>query len=437
MSSTDALFSPRSLGSLPLKNRVIYPAMTRGRCVGRVVGPENIKYYSQRAGAGMIVTEPSSVSEGANGFMDAPGMYTLEHARAWSELTKKLHTEGATVVAQLWHTGRMSHSSFHGGAQIVGASALPIVPDDSSAVPACGVQGADGEWYDHEVPRELTTAEVEAIVEDFGKAAALAVQAGFDGVEIHAASGYLIDSFLQSCSNARTDKYGGDVERRFNLLGEIVRRVALELPASRVGVKLSPNSGFNGMGSADNHDAFARYAARLSELGVAYLHVQDGVGTNGLEAAWFGRVSTDGAHSKCKPVTLAQLRSVFSSGGLIGNGGYTAASAAAAVARGDAAAISFGRQYMRNPDLAERLRAGLPLEPLPPKDAWFEPSAKTRADPSWGYSEYGSYTAPPTVPTASCSCSLLTDSQASKYSYETTLPRMSATAGQTLIQLVK
>lgn len=426
MSSTDALFSTGSLGGLKLKNRVIYPAMTRGRCVGRCVGPENVKYYLQRTGAGMIVTEPSSVSEAANGFQDTPGMYTREHARAWSELTQKLHAEGSTVIAQLWHTGRMSHSSYHGGAQIVGASALPIT-SDGSAVPACGVQGADGEWYDHEVPRELSTAEVEAIVEDFGKAAALAVQAGFDGVEIHAASGYLVDSFLQACSNTRTDKYGGDAEGRFTLLGEIVGRVSSELPASRIGIKLSPNSGFNGMGSADNHDAFVHYAARLSELGVAYLHVQDGVGTNGLGAAWFGRVSTEGFHNKCAPVTLAELRGVFSSGGLVGNGGYTAETAAAAVARGDAVAISFGRQYMRNPDLAERFRANLPLEPLPPKDAWFEPSAKTRADPSWGYSEYGAYKAS----TASCSLHLM-DSQASTY-YET----MPMSAGQPLVQLVK
>lgn len=393
MSSTNALFSPCSLGGLKLKNRVIYPAMTRGRCVGRVVGPENVKYYLQRTGAGMIVTEPSSVSEGANGFLDTPGMYTLEHARAWSGLTKELHTAGSTAVAQLWHTGCMSHSSFHGGASIVGASALPI-GSGGSAVPACGVQGADGEWYDHEVPRALATAEVEAIVENFGKAAALAVQAGFDGVEIHAASGYLVDSFLQSCSNTRADKYGGDVERRFTLLGEIVCRVSAELPASRIGVKLSPNSGFNGMGSADNHFAFTHYAARLSSLGVAYLHVQDGVGTNRRVPEWFGRVDTDGFHDMCAPVTLAQLRGVFSSGGLVGNGGYTAETAAAAVSRGDAVAISFGRQYMRTPDLAERFRAGLPLEPLPPKDAWFEPSAKTRADPSWGYSEYGSHKAP-------------------------------------------
>merc|ERR1719284_254456 len=306
-------------------NRVVYPAMTRGRCKDRLIGPTNVEYYAQRAGAGMIVTEPSSVSEDANGFCDTPGMYTLAHAGAWAKIPMKLRSAGCTaVVAQLWHTGRMSHSSFHGGKQIVSASAIGI-PAEGSAVPACGVMGADGEWHqEHEVPRELSTAEVEQVVEDFGRAAAFAVQAGFDGVEIHAASGYLIDSFLQSCSNTRTDKYGGDAAARFTFLGEIIARVSRELPADRIGVKLSPNSGFNGMGSADNHAAFLRYAARLSDLGVGYLHVQDGVGTTARDARWFGKVSTDGFHNLCAPLHLHELRTVFTSGGLIGNGGYTA-----------------------------------------------------------------------------------------------------------------
>lgn len=385
MTSLEALCEPATMGNLSLKNRIVYPAMTRARCAGRVVGAENIKYYSDRAGAGLIVTEPSAVSDRANGFCDTPGMYTSEHSAAWAQLTNAVHAKGGTVVAQLWHTGRMSHSSFLGGAQIVSASALPI---ESGDVPACGVMGADGTWYAHELPRALTTEEVEGIVEDFGKAAALAAQAGFDGVEIHAASGYLIDTFLQSCSNTRDDKYGGDADGRFTFLKEVVLRVSREMPAACVGVKLSPNSGFNGMGAADNDAAFLRYAVGLSALGVAYLHVQDGVG-NGAASTWFGKVTTDGFHGKCEPVTLAKLRSVFTSGGLIGNGGYTAESAAARIGSGDATAISFGRSYMNNPDLAERFKAGTPLEPLPPKEAWFEPSAKTRADPAWGYTKSG------------------------------------------------
>merc|ERR1719393_593806 len=282
----------------------------------------------------------------------------------------------------------MSHSSFHGGQPIVSASAVGIASAGAS-VPACGVMGADGTWHnEHEVPRTLTTAEVEGVVADFGRAAELAVQAGFDGVEIHAASGYLLDCFLQSCSNKRTDKYGGDASGRFTMLAEVIAAVTQHLPASKVGVKLSPNSGFNGMGSADNHADFIHYAARLSDLGVGYLHVQDGVGTN-TAAAWFGKVATDGFHAQSEPVTLSQLRRVFHSGGLVGNGGYTRESAAAAVARGDATAISFGRAYMSNPDLAERMQRAEPLAPLPPKEAWFEPSSKYRDDPSWGYTNLG------------------------------------------------
>ncbi|EOD06562.1 hypothetical protein EMIHUDRAFT_68663, partial [Emiliania huxleyi CCMP1516] len=314
------------------------------------------------SGAGLIVTEPSAVSEGANGYCDSPGLYTAEQSSAWAAVTSKLHDEGCTVVAQLWHTGRMSHSSFHGGATTVSASALPIIT--SGSVPACGVMGADGNWKDHETPRALTTAEVGGIVEDFGRAANFAKTAGFDGVEIHAATGYLVDTFLQSCSNQRTDKYGVGVDGRFKILEEIVRCVSRVYPTSRIGVKLAPNSGFNGMGSEDNAKNFLHYAARLSELGVGYLH-----------ATWFGKVDTHGFHGKCPPVTLKQLKAVFR-GGIVGNGGYSGETAAEAVAAGDATAISFGRAYMANPVLnaplsySSRAAALLTLLPLPYFRTW-------------------------------------------------------------------
>lgn len=228
-------------------------------------------------------------------------------------------------------------------------------------------------------------------------AAALAKAAGFDGVEIHAGSGYLVDTFLQACSNEREDKYGGDADGRFTFLAEILDAVAKSFPLSHVGIKLSPNNGFNGMGSAETAMSFLAAARRLDKLGVAYLHVADGIGNNGPDATWYGRVDSVGFHGSGQPITLAALRMAFK-GPIIANGGYTAETAAEAVAAGDASAVSFGRAYMANPDLALRFRHGLPLTDLPPKAFWFEPGEATRTDLSKGYSEYGAYTPPETTP---------------------------------------
>ena len=339
----------------------------------------------------MIVTEPSAVSPQAEGFLDAPCLYTETHAQSWSNITSALHRQGCTVTCQLWHTGRMSHSSFHPGVDCITAPSAIRIGETVNSVPSCGVQGADGAWHAHEVPREMTTSEVVETVMAFKRAAALAKVAGFDGIEIHAASGYLIDTFLQSCSNARTDKYGGDAKQRFTFLGEILHAVSESFPLSRVGVKISPNNGFNGMGSADNSATFLHVASQLSAMGVSYIHIVDGIGsTSTTGATWYGRVDSTGYHGYGEPITLKAMRAVFG-GKLIGNGGYTKDTAAAAVASGEADAISFGRVYMTNPDLVERFRDNAPLAPLPPKWAWFEPSEKTRSNLAAGYSEYGAY----------------------------------------------
>jgi len=389
MASSDTLFEPTSLGELQLSNRIIYPAMTRARCAGRVLNSENVEYYAARASAGMVVTEPSAVSALANGFLDAPGLYTEEQARGWASVTRALHDKGCTVVCQLWHTGRMSHSSFRDGATPVAPSAIGVV--GVNGVPACGVQGADGKWHEHELPVEMSAADIDEVVASFGRAAALAKAAGFDGIEVHAGSGYLLDTFLQACSNARTDKYGGSAERRFTILGEVLVAVSASFSMSRVGVKLTPNNGFNGMGSVDAYDTFMHVASRLDALGIAYLHVTDGVGQS-APVTWYGRVSSSGFHGCSAPLSLRALKSAFR-GALVGNGGYTAESAAAAIAAGEAAAISFGRVYMSNPDLVARFRDELPLTPLPPKDEWFVPSEATKADLSKGYTEYKAYSA--------------------------------------------
>eukprot|EP00931_Biecheleriopsis_adriatica_P020638 TRINITY_DN1372_c0_g1_i8.p2 TRINITY_DN1372_c0_g1~~TRINITY_DN1372_c0_g1_i8.p2 ORF type:complete len:232 (+),score=59.76 TRINITY_DN1372_c0_g1_i8:503-1198(+) len=229
---------------------------------------------------------------------DTPGMYEPAHMAGWKKLTGALHQEGCTVVAQLWHTGRMSHSSFLDGKSPMAPSAVRIENGN-------GVQDADGKERPHEMPRELSTEECASIVEDFAKAAKLAKDAGFDGVEIHAATGYLIDTFLQSCSNLRTDKYGGDFEGRFTFLREVLEEVCEVFP-NRVGVKISPDSGFNGMGSADNYGMFKHVARRLDEHPLAYLHIMDGIGPD-ASFKWWGKMTSNGFHGLCPPVELADF----------------------------------------------------------------------------------------------------------------------------------
>eukprot|EP00931_Biecheleriopsis_adriatica_P120802 TRINITY_DN958_c0_g1_i2.p1 TRINITY_DN958_c0_g1~~TRINITY_DN958_c0_g1_i2.p1 ORF type:complete len:387 (-),score=105.17 TRINITY_DN958_c0_g1_i2:240-1400(-) len=372
------LFTEFKAGELFMKNRIVMGALTRARCVGRMVSDVNVQYYSQRSGAGMIITEAASISEGANGMNDTPGMYLPAHVSGWRKLTDALHKEGCTAVAQLWHTGRMSHSSFHGGKQIVGPSSIGI--DGGN-----GVQDVDGVEQAHEVPRELSTEECESIVDDFARAAQLAKEAGFDGVEIHSATGYLIDTFLQSCSNRRADKYGGDFEGRFTFLKEVLEKVC-EIFPNRVGVKISPDSGFNGMGSADNHEMFKHVAQRLNDFDLAYLHVMDGIGPD-AKMKWWGKMTSDGFHGLCPPLELADLRPLFKKA-LIGNVNYTADTANGRIQEGNADAISFGRPFFANPDLPHRFLHGLELSALPEPTAWFHPSDKTREDPHWGYTDF-------------------------------------------------
>jgi len=326
----------------------------------------------------LIITEAASISEAANGMNDTPGMYLPAHVDGWQQLMETLHKEDCTVVAQLWHTGRMSHSSFHGGKQIVAPSAIKIEGGN-------GVQDAEGVEQEHEMPRELTTSECESIVQDFQRAAMLAKEAGFDGVEIHSATGYLIDTFLQSSTNKRTDKYGGDFEGRFTFLSEVLQKVC-EIFPNRVGVKISPDSGFNGMGSSDNTEMFKHVAKRLNDFDVAYLHVMDGIGPD-ANMKWWGKMTSNGFHGLCEPLELAMLRPLFSKA-LIGNANYTADTAEARIKEGNADAISFGRPFFANPDLPLRFLKGQELAALPEPTAWFHPTEKTRADPHWGYTEF-------------------------------------------------
>lgn len=396
-SQLTSLFEETKLGDLRIANRVVMPALTRCRAApDGTITKDQVEYYEARASAGMIVTEPSAVSPFAHGYGKAPGLYDPKHAEGWKLVTSAVHAKGSTIVAQLWHTGRMSHSSFlPADGRIVAPSSIRVGEEadkTDAGVKALGVQAKDGSWQKHEVPHKLSVAEVEGIVEDFGKAAALAVSAGFDGIEIHAGGGYLIDTFLQSATNLRKDKYGGDATKRATFLLDILKRVSRELPLSRVGVRLTPNSGFNGMGAADNGASYATIVTLLEALGatsgsgLAYLHVQDGIGKPGSMPSFYGQISSDGFHKQGAAVTLKDLRPIFS-GGLIGNGTYTAETADAAIASGIATAVSFGRYFIGNADVVERLRAGQDLAPLPPNEAWFGASTKQGVSPAWGYTD--------------------------------------------------
>ncbi len=357
-----ALLRPFSLRDLSLKNRVIMSPLTRSRAgEERLANALMAEYYSQRASAGIIITEATVISKQAIGWLNSPGIYSDEQAEAWKQVVAAVHSKGAPIFLQLWHCGRASHSSFHKNEGLpVAPSAIKLEGDDIHT--PLGKQT-------HETPRALATGEIPSIVEDYRRAAERARREGFDGVEIHAANGYLIDQFLQSRTNQRTDLYGGSVENRFRFLEEVVRAVLTVWPASRVGVHLSPNGNFNDMGSPDFRETFLYAATRLSQYELGYLHVVDGLAF--------------GFHELGSPMTLAEFRTVFT-GPLIGNCGYTQESAEAAIRNQHADLISFGRPFISNPDLVERFDHDWPLNPSTDMSTWY-------TFDEVGYTDFSSY----------------------------------------------
>jgi len=354
-----ALLQPFQLRDLALRNRVVMAPLTRSRAgANRLPNAVMAEYYAQRSSAGLIISEATTISEQANGWLESPGIYTDAMMEGWRLTTDAVHARGGCIFLQLWHMGRASHSSFHDGSLPVSASAIPIAGDD--------IHTPLGK-LPHETPRALETAEIPGIVADYARAAARGRAAGFDGVEIHAANGYLIDQFLQSRTNHRTDRYGGGIENRFRFLAEVVEAVANEWPAGRVGVRLAPNGGFNDMGSPDFREQFIFVAEQLDAFGLAYLHVMDGLAF--------------GFHQLGEPMTLAEFRSVFR-GPLIGNCGYTQATAEAAIDGGLADLIAFGRPFISNPDLVERFARGWPLAQPAPMSVWYSPIGAA------GYSDF-------------------------------------------------
>ena len=343
------LLEPVSLGSLSLPNRVVMAPMTRSRSGDeRVPGPPVGEYYAQRASAGLIVSEATVVSTHGIGWLNSPGIYTDEQAAAWRDhVVSPMREAGGRIALQLWHCGRASHSDFHGGEPPPAPSPVRLEGD--------GIHTPAGK-KEYETPREMTVDEIAATVADYRAAAGRAREAGFDGIELHGANGYLIDQFLQSKTNRRGDEYGGSVENRYRFLGEVMAAVLEVWPADRVCVRLAPNGVFNDMGSPDYREQFSHAATELGKLGLAYLHVVDGLGF--------------GFHELGQPMTLADFRALTSTP-LIGNCGYTLETASAAVDRGDADAIAFGRPFISNPDLVERFANGWPLAEEAPMDVWY------------------------------------------------------------------
>lgn len=363
--SKPTLLEPIELHDLKLRNRVALAPMTRARAGDeRIPNALMAEYYAQRSSAGLVITEATTISEQANGWVNSPGIYTDAMMEGWKLTTEAVHAKGGTVFMQLWHCGRASHSDFHGGDPMVAPSAIRIEGD--------GVHTPEGK-KDHELPRALETEEIPKIVEDYRKAAERAKAAGFDGVEVHAANGYLLDTFLQSKTNHRTDDYGGSIEKRYRILDEVVRAVTTVFPAHRVGVRLAPNGAFNDMGSPDYREQFTYVAKQLNGFGLAYLHVMDGLAF--------------GFHELGEPMSLSEFRAVFD-GPLLGNCGYTQETAEAAVSAGHADMIAIGRPYLSNPDLVERWAAGAELNPDADMADWYTPGGAK------GYTDFPMMTEP-------------------------------------------
>ena len=350
--SNSKLLSSFDMNGTRLKNRVVMAPMTRARAgKDRIPNELMAEYYAHRASAGLIISEATTISEQANGWNESPGIYTDEMAKAWEQTVNAVHEKGSKIFLQLWHCGRASHSDFHNGEKAVAPSAIKIDNGDEIHTPL-GKKP-------HEVPRALEASEIPGLIDDYRQAAARAKAAGFDGVEVHSANGYLLDEFLQSKTNQREDEYGGSIENRYRLLGEVVSAVCEVWPASKVAVRLSPNGVFNDMGSEDYREQFLYVASQLNEFGLAYLHVMDGLAF--------------GFHELGEAMTLGDFREVYQ-GPLMGNCGYTLEAAEEAIENGGADLIAFGRPYISNPDLVERFEKGLALNEEADVSVWYTPA---------------------------------------------------------------
>ena len=343
------LFDPIRIGDIDLATRVVMAPLTRSRAKGTVPNDLMRVYYEQRAnpatGAGLIITEASQISPEGQGYLDTPGIYSEEQVQGWKRITDAVHAQGGRIVIQLWHVGRISHTSLqpHGQAPV----------SSTSRASGSKTYNADG-FVDCSTPRALRTDEMPRIVEDYRRAAANAIRAGFDGVEVHGANGYLIDQFLRDSINDRSDTYGGSIENRARLLIEVMTAVTKEIGSGRTGVRLSPITPVNGAAQDSNAAAlFDHIMRRLAPLKLAFIHVIEGQ-TGGAR---------DLSDKGVAPFDYAAMRDHFKGAWMVNNG-YSLQMAQDALAGGQADLIAFGRPFIANPDLGRRLREGAPLNEL-------------------------------------------------------------------------
>lgn len=373
MSSDLQILSKIQVGDIELKNRVILAPLTRARGtpaedpmdpVSRTPNDVQALYYEQRASGGLVITEATGISEEGYGWRNAAAIYTDEHVEGWKKVTERVHAKDGKIFCQLWHMGRQAHSSFHPTTNRV------VAP--SAEKMAGTVKSSENEDVESEVPHALTVDEIKATITDYVNAAERAKAAGFDGVEIHSANGYLIDLFLQSKTNKRTDEYGGSKENRVRFLKEVTEAIITSgaFPASRIGFRLSPNGAFGDMGSEDNFETFVYVAKEMNTYNLAYMHVMDGLGF--------------GFHAKDKIVTCADLRKVYD-GIIMANVGLTKEVAEGMVRSGAVDLVCFGRLYISNPDLPERFANNWPLADPAPYETWWGHTAEK------GYTDWPVY----------------------------------------------
>ncbi|MFZ9615138.1 MAG: alkene reductase [Fluviibacter sp.] len=337
------LFDPIKIGDISLSNRIVMAPLTRNRAIaGNCPGPMTVDYYRQRAAAGLIIAEASQISPMGQGYLDTPGIYSQEQVAAWRQVTDAVHKAGGKIVLQLWHVGRMSHSS------LLPEGAAPV---SSSAQPSKAMTFTRNGFEPVSPARALRDQEIPALIEDYRKAARNAIDAGFDGVEIHAANTYLIEQFLRDSVNDRTGPYGGAIENRARLLLEVVGTVTKEVGAGRTGVRLSPMTTFGGSTDLDsNPQALYGYVVeKLAPLGLAYLHVIEGETGSSRETA--ETFDYEALHSKYRGAWMV-------------NNCYTREEAMTEVASGKADLVAFGRPFISTPDLVRRLKEDLPFNEL-------------------------------------------------------------------------
>ncbi|MEI9999423.1 MAG: alkene reductase [Verrucomicrobiota bacterium] len=363
---TQKLFTPLQVGAVTLSHRIVMAPLTRMRSQepGDIPNDLMVEYYGQRASrGGLIITEATTIAVTGRGYLGAPGISSDEQVAGWRRVVEAIHAKGSLVFLQLWHVGRVGHVDMTGGE-------APMAP---SVVPFDGVACTKDGWVPVSPHRALRLEEIPALIETYRRAAERAKAAGFDGVELHSGNGYLLDQFLQDGSNKRTDAYGGPVENRARLLLEATRAVISVWGADRVGVRLSPSTQFNGMADSNPDATFGYVAARLWELGIAYLHL--------IEPRIKGNTEIE---EGLPPVAAVQMKKIFR-GNILAAGGFTPETAEAIVEKGDADFVAFGRFFIANPDLPERIRLGLPLNPYD-RDTFYGGGAH-------GYTDYPFYSA--------------------------------------------